>query len=130
MSLSLSSPSRTREERHRKHPLSQPRFLKVTTAARVETCRGPEAPTNADNTTPRDGSLLIDSFWRWSAHQFLKSRMVAQWIPGRIESQKRLGYWSGPIWNREQMFESGNGAIGFSHLCFSASQKFLDAWRH
>src|SRR5262245_36187437 len=53
-------------------------------------------------------SLLIDSFWHWTAHQFLKSRMVAQWIPGRIESQKCLGYWSGPIWNREQMFESGN----------------------
>src|SRR4029450_11437380 len=56
--------------------------------------------------------------------------MVAQWVPGRIELPERLRYRPGRIWNREQMFESGNRAIGFAHLCFSASKEFFDAWRH
>src|SRR5215831_17076783 len=56
--------------------------------------------------------------------------MVAQWVPGRIEAQERLRYRTGRIGNREQMFKSRNRAIGLTHLCFSASKEFFDAWRH
>src|SRR5215831_4724400 len=75
-------------------------------------------------------SLLIDSFWHRTADQLLKSRVVAQGIPGGIESQLRLCYGTWRIWNREEMFESGNGGVGFANLRFGASEEFFDTWRH